>query len=177
MSPRAGTEADCWQWYRLKSLKFRLLGLSTTSYCGFVEGKPDTLPASGAQIMELLDSVAHMGPQETVWSRWVNVPKKALAGPLPWYKTVLGGATDEEEVNGFLVLAGTGTATVNVEYYFTFEFKGPIATANTPLMAELTRKLREEKTRLHAEKRRGELLAQLSAPGLTGPSSALQTPK
>lgn len=168
MAPRFLTEADCWEWYRVKSLKFRIFALTTAAYAGYVEGKPDTLPSSGAQIMELLDSVTHLGPQETGWSRWVNVPKKALAGALPWYKTIVGLASDEEEVSGVLCFAGTGTNVINSEFYITVDFKGPIASANTPAMVEVSMRLHEMRRRAAAERKRNALLAAI-APAGTSP--------
>ncbi len=160
LSSRCLNDADAWEWYRLKSFKFRIFALTTAAYVGFVEGKPDTMPGSGTQVMELLDAVAHNGPQETCWSRWVNIPKGALAGPLPWYKTIQGTATDEEELQGFLALAGTGTNSVLVEYFFDIEFKGPIATANTPAMVALRKQLHEERVKTaHAVKRASVLQA------------------
>jgi len=165
-APRYTTEADAFEWYRVKSFKFRILGLTTQSYAGFVEGKPDTLPQSGLQIMELLHSVSHLAGAETSWSRWVTVPARSLTGALPWYKTVVGTATDEEEQVGWLCLAGTGTNIVNVEFYVTVDFKGAVATANTPAMVELARKMREERLKAAAERRRSYLLLALS-PGLT----------
>ncbi len=167
LSPRFGTEADAFEWYRIKALKFRIFAFTTAAYVGFVEGKPDTLPSSGAQVMELLDSVHHQGPLETGWSRWVNVPKKALAGSLPWYKTIVGAATDEEELCGVLCAAGTGTNALNVEFFTVVEFKGPIATANTPAMVEFSQKMREARLAAHALRRRAALLATLgSAPAV-----------
>ncbi len=159
VSSRCLAEADAWEWYRVLDLKFRTFASTTPAYVGFVEGKPDTFPNTGTTIMELLDSVAHNAGSETCWSRWVKVPKRALAGPLPWYKTIQGLATDEEELVGFLAMAGTGTNVVLVEYYITMEFKGPIATANTPAMLALRAKEREERRVLRALRAREQLLS------------------
>ncbi len=161
MSPRANTEADAWSWYRVKALKFRIFALTTAAYAGFVEGSPDTIPASGANIMELLASVQHNGPIETMWSRWITVSAKSLAGALPWYKTIPGTNTQEEEIAGVLCFAGTGTNAIAAEYYVTFEFKGPIATANTPAMVDLLRRVHAERVKAAASKRREALLADL----------------
>jgi len=158
ISPRCTTEADAFEWYRIVSLKFRLLASTSSACAGFVEGKPDTMPSTQAQVIELLDSVMHVAAAETCWSRWVNVPKVALAGALPWYKTVQGAATDEEELVGFLVVAGTGTNAFNLEYYVEVEFKGPIATANTPAMLALRKKEREERARQREIAQRARLL-------------------
>ncbi len=115
--------------------------------------------------MELLDAVHHQGPLETCWSRWVNVPRVALQGSLPWYKTIVGAATDEEELCGVLAAAGSGTNSLNVEFYVVVEFKGPIATANTPMMVEFARQMREARLAAHAVRKRAALLATLgSAP-------------
>jgi hypothetical protein len=168
LTARCTTEADGWNWYRVKALKFRILALTGPCAAGFVEGKPDTQPSTIATVGELLDSVLHGGSTEFVWSRWVEVPKIALAGALPWYKTIPGAATDEEELSGLLVFGGTTTNGLLLDVFFTFEFKGPVSTTNTPLQVELQLKLHEERRRIHAAKQRDGLLTLLAKPPTGG---------
>lgn len=163
LSPRCLVEADAWSWFRIKSLRFRLFALTTQAYAGYVEGQPDTVPASGAQIMELVDSVTHLAGSQTQWSEWVSVPRVALAGALPWYKTIQGTNTTEEEIPGVIAIAGTGTNIVNLETRFVIEFKGPIASANTPAMVALREKQREERAAKRARDARALLIGTIAA--------------
>lgn len=171
MTPRATTEADGWCWYRVKALKFRLFSLTNSATAGFVEGVPDSLPSTIASVNELLRAVQHQGSTETTWSNWVKVSATSLAGALPWYKTVPGSATEEEEVAGTIAIAGTGTNTFSLEFFVTFEFKGPVATVNTPAMVDLQVRMRAERQRAAAIKRRDTLLADL------GPTPSLSPTK
>ncbi len=147
ISPRAQTEADAWQHFRVKQFSFRLLpNLSRTQRIavGLIGGVPDTVPTTVAQVMELLPSVTLENGQ-IVPTEWVRVPAIDLSGPLPWYKTVAGGADVSEESPAVLAIAGTGTDPYVLEVRGVFEFKVACATANTPMAVNLRRLLREEK--------------------------------
>jgi hypothetical protein len=61
---------------------------------------------------------------------------------LPWYKTIQGSADATEEAPGQLCYAGTSTETIVVEIVGVFEFKGAVATANTPAALKLREELR-----------------------------------
>jgi hypothetical protein len=145
LSPRGLVEADTWTHYRIRSLKFRLHPVSNTSTaysaCGWVPGVQDTTPSTRAQVAELM-YCAVIGGIATVPTNWVNVSKSDLAGPLPWYKTIQGTADATEEAPGFLVVVGTAVETYVVEYFGVFEFKGSVATANTPMAVQLRDELR-----------------------------------
>jgi hypothetical protein len=107
----------------------------------------------------------------TVPTGWVKVPKADCSGPLPWYKSVLGGADTTEEIPGYLVMAGTGTESVHVELEGLFEFKTAVATGNTPVEVALRSKLREQRAQAAAVVARRRLLAVLGTPDLPPPTS------
>ncbi len=163
LGTRIAAVADTYEWFRILALKFRIFAITTLAFAGYLGQLPDTVPSTGTQIMELLDSVSHLGPQQTCWSNWVHVPRATLAGALPWYKTIQGGATNEEEIPGLFVFAGTSTNSLQIEISFTVEFKGPIAPGNTPMQSDLLRKLRMERERIHAFRERARLLSLISA--------------
>lgn len=187
VTPRGATEADSWAHFRVLKFKFRILpqgynGSAPTNVinasAGFCGGVQDTLPGSSAQIMELLPS-ALLPAGQTIPSRWVAVPKEDLAGPLPWYKTVLGTADSMEEAPGQFCIftaqaAGTG-GSVFVEFYGVFQFKTAVATANTP-MAILSRKALHEWRVKAADDQEREKLLKLLSPVLTQVGVSLPTP-
>jgi len=144
LSQRALTEADAWTHYRLKSLKFRIHpnGVRTASlavgYCGGIQ---DTFPATTVAVSELLPS-AIIGIQATTPTNWVKPSKSELSGCFPWYKTIQGTADSTEESPGVLCYCGNSTDPVCVEIVGVFEFKGAVATANTPSALKLREELR-----------------------------------
>jgi hypothetical protein len=75
----------------------------------------------------------------------VNVSKSDLAGPFPWYKTVVGTADATEESPGLVTIAGTGTDPFVAEFRGVFHFKTSVATANTPMALNLRRRIHEER--------------------------------
>jgi hypothetical protein len=158
--------ADEWAHFRIRRLRFRLHpALQSTGVvlaAGYVGGNQDTPPGTVAQVMELLPSCARQ-QQSTVPTEWVEVPKKDLAGPLPWYKSVAGGADATEESPGIMVFAGTGTDTVVVEFRGVLEFKTAVATGNTPLALELRARVRDERRLLEQQGERARLLAVLGS--------------
>jgi hypothetical protein len=82
---------------------------------------------------------------QSIPSEWVNVSKSDLAGPFPWYKTVVGTADPTEESPGLVTIAGTSTDAFVAEFRGVFEFKTSVATANTPLGVNLRRRIHEER--------------------------------
>lgn len=164
LSPRAGVVADTWSHYRLKSLKFRLhptAASGNSCSAGFVGGVQDTAPATFAQIGELLPSVILAG-DTTVPTEWCKVSKQDLAGPLPWYKSVLGAADATEEQPGILCFAGTTTEVFLLEARGVYEFKTAVNSANTPQELALQAQFREARAARIREVERTKLLMVLS---------------
>jgi hypothetical protein len=179
MSPRAGTEADGFAYFRIKKLKFRYVPNSNpsgSSAAGMASGVPMTLPTTVAEVSELLDSVPH-GPApstvmtETNWTRWVNVRKEVLRGSIEWYNTFAGGFTQQFDVPCTLCFAGTSTDVLLYEIFFTLEFKDPVATANTPDAVLLRVQLRKQAQEAVLLNERRKLLSLLSV-SPTPPSSS-----
>lgn len=177
LSPRAGVIADTWAHYRIRSLKFRLhptAASANSTIAGFCGGVQDTAPGTIPQIGELIPSCLLAG-DTTVPTEWVKVPKADLAGPLPWYKSVLGGADATEEQPGTICFAGTGTETVLVEARGVYEFKTSVNTGNTPQELALQAQFREARAARIREVERTKLLAVLS-PKPSQSSPAVATP-
>jgi len=145
LSPRSLIEADAWTHFRLRKLKFRLLpptaAPAQVQAAGFVGGIQDTPPASLSNVVELLPA-AVLGSRQTVPTAWISPSKSELAGALPWYKTIQGSADPTEEAPAQLVVAGTTTEGYVLEVSGVFEFKGAVATANTPAAIKLREELR-----------------------------------
>jgi len=175
MTPRGVVEADAWQHYRMVRLSFRLHpnGTRTSAQAaGYIGGQPDTIPSTLGQIAELLPST-FLGLSTTVPTEWVNIPKLDLAGPIPWYKTIPGGADPTEESPGILAVAGTGTEVYMLEMRGVIEFKTSSATANTPLALNCRRQLREERLITALQRERNLLLKILGT--AVGPPQVLLT--
>ncbi len=156
--PRVQLEADVWAHFRVRKLSFRLLPTSPSTVAqalGFVGGIEDTPPSTFQQVTELIPSTIK-GVGQTVPSPWVHVPKRDLAGPFPWYKTVPGTADSTEESPGQCIAVGTGTEAVTVEFKGVIEFKTSLNSANTPLAVRLREMIRKERQAfvLEAEKNR-----------------------
>ncbi len=163
---RVAVEADCWTHFRFRSLRFRLIRVGTvTNYqtLSFVPGIQDTPPSTNAQNVELLSSVV-LGGVDTRPTNWCSVPAKDLAGPFPWYKALPGTADSTEEAPGALVVTGSGTDVYLLELRGVIEFKGSIATANTPEELKLMAQLRELRRARAVTKSKEDLLRVLSAP-------------
>jgi len=165
-SLRVVAEGDAWAHFRILKLKFRLVAsdvITAALAAGYVGGIQDSPPITQLTVMELIPATVR-GVQQTCYSDWVVVPKKDLAGPFPWYKTIPGAADSTEEAPGQIRLAGSTTSAFTLEIRGTIEFKTGVATANTPLAANLSRQIREERhlTAVLAEKER--LMRIISAP-------------
>lgn len=145
LSPRGLIEADTWTHFRIRSLKYRLLPPAAAptllQAAGFVGGIQDTSPGSTSNVVELLPS-ACLGSRQTCPTQWVSPTKSELAGALPWYKTIQGTADATEEAPGALCVAGAATDPFLLEIHGVFEFKGAVASANTPAAVALREELR-----------------------------------
>jgi len=146
MSARLGSEADGFSFYRVKALKFRLHRSASTNPGGaaYIAGNPNTPPASILQGSEALTGV-YLAAQYTVPSNWATCRRQELAGPLPWYKTVSGTDAVDFEYPGIIAVNGTSTDAFVIEIEGVYEFKDPIATANTPEEVALVRQLRAKR--------------------------------
>lgn len=168
LSPRGLIEADTWTHYRITRLKFRLLPpiAATTASVGaaWVSGIQDTPPATIADLGELLPFEV-MPPRQTVPSSWVNVSRGELAGCFPWYKTIPGGADPTEEQPGALRVVGTSAEPFIIEFRGVFEFKGAIASGNTPAAQRLQNEMRALRVTHARELEKARLLAVIAAPG------------
>jgi len=143
--------ADSYAHYRVKSMKFRVHSNNSadTTAVGYVGGVQDTLPSTSLQVLELLPSVL-VGPAQQVPTNWVKVQPNDLAGPLPWYKSLLGTSDSTEEQPGFLVLTrATASTPIQVEVMATYEFKTAVAPANTPMMVKLASEVRAARLLAH----------------------------
>lgn len=169
--PRVILEADVWAHFRIRQFSFRLLPTSPSTVpmaAGYIGGVEDTAPSTLVQVSELLPSCIK-GVGQTTPSNWVRVPRADLAGPFPWYKTVLGTADPTEESPGQFVCVGTGTEAFLVEFKGVFEFKTSVNNANTPLARELRARIREERIKVVRDSERAALLKVLSTPGTKSP--------
>lgn len=158
--PRALIEADVWAHFRVRQLRFRLLPTSPTTVAqaiGFVGGIEDTPPTTLQMVSELLSSTAK-GVGQTTPTPWVRATRQELAGPFPWYKTVVGTADATEESPGQIVAVGTGTEAVTVEFKAVFEFKTSLNSGNTPEGLRLRALLRAERKSQVLAKERQVLL-------------------
>ncbi len=179
-STRILTVADNWAQYRVVSLRFRLhpvVAANTAQAAGWVSGIQDTPPATTATTMELIPS-CFLSNYQQVPTKWVNVSKADLAGPLPWYKSVLGAADATEESPGVIVVNGTGANTYYLEILATYEFKGGVAPANTPEALAMLRRFHELKAakELLCERQRLLGIIGYSAPRLAPVVNANQVP-
>lgn len=167
---RLPAAADEWAHFRIKNLRFRMhpsgSGVGTQA-AGWVGGVQDTPPATVGDVMELLPAVV-LSSYVTVPTDWVRVPKTDLAGPLPWYKSIAGGADATEEAPGAIRIVGTSTDTFKIEVCGVFEFKTAVATGNTPVEVELRRKLRAVRLESELLLQRDRLLKVISTPAKGG---------
>ncbi len=165
LSPRAGTEADAWTHFRILKFQFRLhppvAAASLNHVACWCPGQQDTPPSTQGAAAEILPA-AILSSRCTVPTPWIKVSRSDLAGPFPWYKSVAGGADSTEEAPGALVICGTGTEQPIVEYYGEFEFKGSIATANTPVAIKLRDELRAARLLVARQKERARILEVIS---------------
>ena len=165
LSPtRLPAAADEWAHFRVKSLSFRLhprTSVTADQVAGFVGGTQDTLPATLLQVGELIPSVP-LGGDSTVPTEWVRCSRQELAGPFPWYKSVVGGADPTEESPGYLVIVGSATDNYMLEVRGEFEFKTAIATGNSPVAIELRARLRAERLRSGLESERSRITSILA---------------
>jgi len=141
---RLHTIEDAFGKYRFTKFSFRLLldkALTTAvldMICGFVPRDAQT--AAFTTFAEVAETQLYtfVGQSTTVQPAWVKVPRRALAGMLPWYQT-LGGSTGvdlEEQNQGTLYLTngtGAGSTSLIVEMKGVCEFAAPLDPAVTPV--------------------------------------------
>jgi len=158
---------------RFDALRFRLLPTGTAptalAVMGFLGGVQDISPANLQAISEVIPT-ACLGTRQTVPSEWCNAKAQDLKGPMPWYKSVAGGADTTEEAPGYVVFVAGATDVLTYEMYVDVTVKTAVATGNTPmelsLHAEL-RALRLEKERLLAREKLVSVL-EVTPPAASG---------
>ncbi len=180
--PRALIEADSWAHFRILSMKLRMHPPPTApaSYliAAYLPGVQDTAPTSLANGAELLKSSV-LGSRATTPSNWVAPDRAELMGPMPWYKSLQGAATTQEEAPGYISLTGVTTDNYNVEVFVVFEFKGAVASNNTPLLADLRAAARLERLRRERVAEQARLLGSIAGPtrgSVAGVTSAVSAP-
>jgi len=168
---RLATIGDSYQYYRLRSLKFRIHPSASTSSAAvsWMAGVVDTPPSTNQQNCEIYNHT-FQADDATVPSSWCSVSREDLAGGLSWYKTIQGSADSSEEIVGYLFFTGSGTNTVLCEVFGEMEFKEAIAPANTPAALEVLKRLREMRIEEHRVREQKSLLKVL------GSSSSNRTP-
>jgi hypothetical protein len=169
---RGAALADQYTHVRFLKMKFRLhvpnvAPASQPAMMGYIGGVQDVAPATVAQIGELLPSTV-FGSRQTVPSNWVNVPRADLAGALPWYKTIAGGADATEEAPGYICFFAGTTDILLYEIFARVECKTAVAAGNSPVEVELREKLRLMRLQSAVDSSRKRLLGVLSPPNLIG---------
>jgi len=164
--------ADAYAHFRWKNFRMRMHPTvrSANQAFGFVGGVQDASPSTIAQVGELLSSQAFATGQTTP-SKWVVPTTDELRGPLPWYKSVAGGADSTEEQPGLIVVAGTTTDTFLLEFVGEIQFKVAVATGNTPEQLLLQRRLHSIRVEQARELDRTQILrvlAPVAGPGVGG---------
>jgi len=175
---RVTAEADGWGLFRILSLRFRLVASGTLTAAmtvGFIQGFPDTTPATIADVMTLIPATIQ-GAKQTVYSNWVSVSKSDLAGAFPWYKAIQGSFDSSEETPGTLCFVGTSTDPFILEVHVTLEFKSSMSTSNTPLQLNLLARIRRERELLAMEREKQKVLRVLQAPVLGAAPTAAVVP-
>ncbi len=134
--------SDGYDLFRIRALKFRIFALTGGAAAACISSVPNTVPtASRTQLMEILESVDHEGPAQTVWSEWVHVRPPTFSGPFPWYHTRTGTFDVTEYQPCTIYFAGTGTNTVQVQIRVVYDFRDPIPTVSTPMEIAMRKEL------------------------------------
>lgn len=147
-STRINALADAFQEYKVTKLSYRFHPIETpvassitASYSpGVVDTPPSTLATSFDGTSPLYYSGRQIAP-----SAWSHVPKAVLSGSRPWYKTQPSTMETADEQQGQINLVATGSATCGfiLETHVVIHFRGPNATANTPMLKAV------QKAKLH----------------------------
>ncbi len=168
-STRLASIADNWAHFRVLRFKFRIHhgAITGDTAMGYLGGIQDTPPANSTSLLEVMPAT-YQGTTYTKPSDWVNVPRKDLQGPFPWYKSINGTADTTEEAPGILRICGNGTDVVVAEFFGEFECKTSVAPANTPAAVKLRLSLVEERKREARARRRTELVSLLDKASITG---------
>lgn len=135
---RANTVADTFSFYRISELRYRLHPTSTAQTASvavaYYSGVVDTAPAS-MNVLTQNPFRCYLSPQSTVPSQWITLGWRELKSYFPWYKSNLGATTSAEEIQGTLYLVSPAATTSYVlEYEGIMEVRGPVATAQTPML-------------------------------------------
>jgi hypothetical protein len=168
---RLGGFADNFASFKIQRLRFRIHcnnATSGTAAC-FVGSVQDTSPSTLPQVMEVLPA-AILGLVQQVPTNWVEVPKADLAGPLTWYKSLLGTADATEESPGLLVLVHTTLVAYTVEIEGNYLFKTAVAPANTPMALKLAQEIRASRV-LAAQDRERVALRRLLQGAVSSPTA------
>ncbi len=164
-SVRLGQAADQFGLFRVNKLKFRLLpysGMLGDGSLAWIAGVTDTKPSTNISNLECMHSVP-MATNQSVPSRWINVPTSDLRGYQPWYKTIPGSPDTAQEIPGVLNFCSANAAGVlSFEWYAQIELKDPIATGSTPEEVMLSRRLAEIRAKRVLDRERNKLLLTLS---------------
>ncbi len=169
LTSRLGVISDGFNNFRLLELKFRIClqtdGVAPGGFyvvAGYVGGADTTVPASIAACE--YQHMVSWWDRYTVPSNWVEVPRAALAGPLPWYRSVpTAGVDTNEEYPGSIFYWSSFTKPILVEIRGVMEFKDPI----DPLLSL------SEKKELYRAKQRDRLLSLLANPTADIPSTSV----
>jgi hypothetical protein len=163
MSPTLTAIAQVYDEYRFTKLRYRLhpngpfATNPTFKTLAFYPGIVDVPPSSPSLNAESTLCVVHSGGQTTP-SKWMNVPRKILAGMHSWYKSVPGTPDIAEEVQGYMFFAGlVASASWIWEVEGVCDFCSPINASSTP----------EARKIAVAARYRDRLLTVLSAPPIS----------
>lgn len=167
------TFAEIFELYRILKFRFRLIrdsALSGPLAACFIPGVIDTL--SGESLTGIFTTRPNvvLVKDAVAPTPWCKVPKNILNSYMTWYKTLAGTTDPADEVQGFLVAAGTGTNSCFVQLELTYQFKNQVPPGVTPQM-RVDQQMRAEKERLL---RILSIPSQKPAPAV--PCSSVQTP-
>jgi hypothetical protein len=172
--------ADNYAQFRVDKLAFRVhpMAAEANGYLafGYVGGVQDTFPATLAAIGELISSNV-LGASEQVPTGWVKPTKQELAGPFPWYHSVVGTMDATEESPGTLVFYPQSTGSFMFEIKGVLTFKISVGGGNTPAQLKLMKELRELRAAKAAEDERARLVRVLGGqPVIVPPNTTIGSP-
>jgi hypothetical protein len=150
LGTRLGVIGDGFEEYRLTALKYRLhpggaaVKGGDCQVASFYPGIVDSTSSLTATAVSEVVYSTIMGARATTPSAWGVVPRAVLSGPFPWYKTIASTLDASEETQGYMLIAGNGSDSYQLEAAGVMEFKGSSATANTPMaLVDIRRRQRE----------------------------------
>lgn len=122
--------AAVYELYRVSKLRYRLhpnASQSTALIAAYYPEAQVTIPSID-QNSENIDCCM-LFEDTTVPTPWHNVPRSRLKGQIDWWKCVPDAGASEFEIQGIIVLTGTGTDAFRLEMDGVVEFKNPIPAA------------------------------------------------